>query len=206
MSNIQNDTNGLGLAGFLLSLVGFLSCGLLSPVGLILSLVALGRQPRGFAVAGVVLGLIGSCGIIIGLILILFLPLLLVGILATAGVGAAISSALGPDFEIRIDTLAIREGINQIVQDGDPIPSDVDQLTDLPEFLRRDPWDRPYSIYEIPSNEFIIVSYGEDAVFGTSDDWFLRSTSDELERGPDWQLLALPAPFTTPTPDITPNP
>src|SRR3954447_25698103 len=51
-------TNGLGLAGSITSLVGIVTCGVLSPVGLLLSLIGLLKSPRGFAVAGTVLGLI----------------------------------------------------------------------------------------------------------------------------------------------------
>src|SRR4051794_39566029 len=57
---IQPPTNGLGLAGFITSLVGLVTCGVISPVGLILSLIGLMKSPRGFAVAGTILGLIGS--------------------------------------------------------------------------------------------------------------------------------------------------
>ena len=53
-------TNGLGIAGFIVSLVGFLSCGLLSPIGFLLSLVGLTKQPRGFAIAGALIGAIGT--------------------------------------------------------------------------------------------------------------------------------------------------
>lgn len=56
----QAPTNGIGLAGFIISLIGFLTCGCLSPLGLFLSFVGLLRPPRGFGLAGVILGLIGS--------------------------------------------------------------------------------------------------------------------------------------------------
>ena len=55
------QSNGLAIAGFVCSLLGLFTGFLLSPIGLILSLVALGRPGgRGFAVAGVVIGLLGS--------------------------------------------------------------------------------------------------------------------------------------------------
>lgn len=189
MTNGQpvQQTNGLGLAGFICSLVGFCTGGLLSPIGLILSLIALGKQPRGFAIAGVIIGALGSCGIIIAVI---FFPVALVGLLGALGV----ASMMGPDFEVRMDTEVIRTAVADIQQDTGRIPITVDELADIPEFLRLDPWDRPYSIYQIPTNDFVIVSYGEDGQPGTDDDWFLRSTSDDVERGPGWQTLVLPAP------------
>lgn len=54
-------SNGLGVAGFVTSLVGLLlTCGLLCPLGFIFSLVALRKQPRGMAIAGAVIGGLGS--------------------------------------------------------------------------------------------------------------------------------------------------
>ena len=53
-------TNGLGLAGFITSLVGILTCGFISPIGLLISLFGLVKRPRGFAIAGAILGAIGS--------------------------------------------------------------------------------------------------------------------------------------------------
>lgn len=58
--------NGVGLAGFIVSLVGFLTCGCISPLGLFLSLIGACFAPRGFAIAGIVLGLIGSAWLWIG--------------------------------------------------------------------------------------------------------------------------------------------
>jgi hypothetical protein len=64
VTNVYIDrptTNGLGIAGFVVSLAGLvLTCGALSPIGLILSLFALLRRPRGFAVAGTLVGLAGT--------------------------------------------------------------------------------------------------------------------------------------------------
>jgi hypothetical protein len=52
--------NTLGIAGFAFSLLGVLTCGLLGPVGLLLSLLALVKRPRGLATAGVVIGLLAT--------------------------------------------------------------------------------------------------------------------------------------------------
>ncbi|MEM9109031.1 MAG: DUF4190 domain-containing protein, partial [Planctomycetota bacterium] len=54
-------TNALGIAGFVVSLSGMIVClGLISPIGLVLSLIALAKSPRGYAVAGSIIGLLGS--------------------------------------------------------------------------------------------------------------------------------------------------
>ena len=64
-------SNGLGVAGFVLSLLGFLgTCGLLSPIGLILSLIALRKQPRGLAIAGVIIGAVGSLWFLVALLIL----------------------------------------------------------------------------------------------------------------------------------------
>ena len=45
-------TNGLAIVGFVLAIVGIFSSGILCPIGLIISLIALGREPKGFAIEG----------------------------------------------------------------------------------------------------------------------------------------------------------
>jgi hypothetical protein len=58
--------NGLAVAGFACSLLGLMTCGLLGPLGLLFSLLALIKPPRGMAFAGVVLGSIGSAWLFLG--------------------------------------------------------------------------------------------------------------------------------------------
>lgn len=74
------EQNGLGLAAFIVSLVGLFSAGILSPIAAIMGAIALGRNPKGFAIAGLVIGLFGS--IWMCLIAALFFGLLGVGISA----------------------------------------------------------------------------------------------------------------------------
>ena len=56
----MSETNGLGTAGFVTSLLGFLTCGILSPIGLFMSFIAIWFRPRGMAAAGLLLGLLGT--------------------------------------------------------------------------------------------------------------------------------------------------
>ena len=52
--------NTIGLVGFIVSLVSLITCGVLAPVGLLLSVIGLFKAPRGFAIAGTILGVIFS--------------------------------------------------------------------------------------------------------------------------------------------------
>lgn len=61
----QNESNGIGIAGFIISLIGlFVSWipffgWLIWFVGLVLSFIGLFKAPRGFAIAGLVISFIG---------------------------------------------------------------------------------------------------------------------------------------------------
>jgi len=75
------DKNGLAIGGFVCSLVGFLCCQLVTPVGLILSIVGLSKAKKlngagkGLAIAGII---IGAIGIALG---ILYIILYAIGVL-----------------------------------------------------------------------------------------------------------------------------
>ena len=59
------QTNGMGVAGFVLSLVAFFGgtvpylSGPIWLLGLIFSIIGLNRQPRGLAIAGLIISLVG---------------------------------------------------------------------------------------------------------------------------------------------------
>ncbi|MCC9605360.1 DUF4190 domain-containing protein [Blastopirellula sp. JC732] len=65
-----SDPNNMGLAGFIVSLVGLVSCGLLSPIGMVLSLFGMRKQPKGLAIAGFVMGLVGTILLVISCIFV----------------------------------------------------------------------------------------------------------------------------------------
>ncbi|MCB1280968.1 MAG: hypothetical protein KDB18_05550 [Salinibacterium sp.] len=69
-------SNGVGTTGFALSLAGFPTLGLLSPLAVLVSIIGLFRAPRGRASAGVLLGAVGS------LMLVFTVPFLLVLLLS----------------------------------------------------------------------------------------------------------------------------
>jgi len=78
------QSNGLGTASFILSLVGLLcTLGFLSPLAVLFGFIAMFKAPRGMAVAGFILGLIGSA------ILIFFGFFFLIAFLASAGMAGS---------------------------------------------------------------------------------------------------------------------
>jgi hypothetical protein len=182
------QTNGLGLAGFIVSLVGLISCGLISPIGLIMSLFALKREPKSFAIAGVVLGALGSCGILLTL---LFLPVLFVG-MAAAVAGAVGNPALGTEIKLSIVEAMVEEHENETGS----LPTALTDIRSLGSGsgLLNDGWKNPVHFELTPDGRsFIHFSAGPDGLPGTPDDIF----SDDSARPGG----------TTPTPsESTPAP
>lgn len=131
-------SNGLGLAGFITSLVGIaVTGGVLCPVGLILSLIALSKPPRGFAVAGVVLGALGSCG-----------GCLVLSVFAMVG-GAALVAAMAvvltggtQGLETLDHMMQVDVAITEYERQHGHLPADLGQLG-LPEGILKDGWGRP---------------------------------------------------------------
>jgi hypothetical protein len=139
-----DQSNTLGLAGFITSLVGFaLTGGLLCPVGLILSLIALRRQPRGFAIAGVVLGVMGSCG---GCIIALFvLPAIAIAIAGGATVLTAAAFMLvggTPAMETFDHMFQIKREIGVYAKQHGAPPTSLADLN-LPADMLDDGWGTP---------------------------------------------------------------
>jgi len=163
----RSDTNGVGLAGFIVSLLGLVgTCGLLSPIGLVLSLVGLGKEPRGFAIAGTIIGAIGSLWILV-----------VVGIfvLAAGVVAAAVAGTLGLVVALGVlgfeDAAAIYEGIDDHYQANGRVPAQLSDLSGLTQDQLEDPWGNPFE-YEVVDNgeAFFLRSVGEDGQAGTDDD------------------------------------
>jgi hypothetical protein len=161
-------TNGLGIAGFVVSLVGLLGTGgLLCPIGFIMSLIALGRQPKGFAIAGVVIGLLGTCG---GLIVALAFG---AAVLALLGITAAVAFAALNDpqrMELTIDMANIDQAIKRIQGTSKYPPASLTELHLDAETLR-DPWGNAY-VYVLRDEKpgYDVLSSGKDGVAGTPDD------------------------------------
>ena len=146
------ERNPLGLVGFILSL----TC-LLSPIGLILSLVALLKRPRGFAIAGTLIGAL--------------LTVVVVGVgygfywAANAGRGAM---AIG---YIAVQSEILDEQIRAYMREAGSPPASLDQV-ELPPAAKIDPWGTEYRLVPAasPNGMLAIASAGPDGQFGTADD------------------------------------
>ena len=165
----QPESNGLGLAGFIVALVGFIACGgILCPVGLIMSLVALKRQPKGFAIAGVVLGSIGTLFFFVFGIAMIFMAIAF--IMMAVGMGllmavAAISSNMGPN------AMGIYEDIDSYYDANGRAPATyADMGTYTPDELK-DAWGTPIRYEASPDGQEIwLRSDGKDQIPGNDDD------------------------------------
>lgn len=112
----QPDENGLGLASFIVSILGLVSAGILSPVGAVMGLIAIRREPRGFAIAGLVIGLVGS--IWICLVSALFLAFF--GVMGV-GLASMVMSLVYTQIEQGLNTLTNASGVIaqwQLTHDG----------------------------------------------------------------------------------------
>ncbi len=163
-------SNGLGVASFVIGLLGLMTGGLLSPIALLLGLIALGRAPRGFAVFGLLLGFVGS---------LVWVAAALGIVLAVGVLGAAIVAVMGGMFmlfqpeplELTSDMARTMMAIQQYESEHHAAPTTLDDL-DLNRSTRLDPWGHAYALVAAPDSDppFDIVSAGEDGEFDTHDD------------------------------------
>lgn len=164
---MRPESNALGLAGFICSLVGLCSGGVLSPVGLILSLVALKDEPRGFAIAGVVIGALGSCGVLIAIVVAIVAPLALLGFAGAAG----LAGILGPNIEARWEMARLNTEVIEYRDRTGALPLEMNDLRIDETELLTDPWGNPYA-YTLSADgqTYELRSLGPDGVAGTGDD------------------------------------
>ena len=160
MSNQQTyqrpPSNGLGTAGFVVSLVGIFTAGLLCPIGLLLSFFGLFKRPRGLAIAGFIIGLVGTA-----IVAVVLLLLWTVGLAAFHLVQPIVKTEqVIREAQTEIDAVAITHG--RIV------PNDQ-QGQELIR-LKRDGWGRPLQYRRLSAQGYELRSAGKDGVFGTEDD------------------------------------
>jgi len=130
-----------------------LTCGLLSPVGLLVSLVGLTRHPRGFAVAGVIVGAVGSIGLLV------FGATFLLALLGFTAAHESVAEKQ-PLWDAAAE-IEKYESIQGHLPDSHEGQSAIAKLSDRRGLPLK---------YEIAGDEFVIRSSGPDGKFGTSDD------------------------------------
>lgn len=150
------NKNSLGVAGFVLSCLGVLSLGLLSVPGFVLSLFGVFRKPRGLAIAGLVLGFLGS---------VFFVTVGMGLIVLMVGLGG-LNFALGHLEELGAAFDDAETKVRSAYFENSDVTSQQLQLV-----IRgvEDPWDGQISVSRTESS-FTLVSAGADKSVGTDDD------------------------------------
>ena len=151
--------NRLGLVAFILSLVGFCVPFVASLAALICGIIAVRRQPRGFAIAAIVISCLSGC--FGGLTLTLLLPALAAGRNAAKMVKTNIS---GNEALIRVSEFKV---------DQRTLPKDLVECygDEIPPF---DAWGTPLKLVietEGTTTNIFVWSAGKDAVWDSEDDW-----------------------------------
>ena len=151
--------NTWGLIGFILSLVALITCGVLSIVSLIVSVVGLFKRPKGFAIAGTLISLVGlvllvmvGAGIIAGLL----------GLQQFGGQAVALEAAKTdiPAFYAQHDRLPTKDEVDRMIQAA---------MAQAPEFVRSEFKDN-YE-YEVLSPKSVRLTFpGFDDQIGNDDD------------------------------------
>ncbi|HED53909.1 MAG TPA: hypothetical protein ENJ00_06875 [Phycisphaerales bacterium] len=163
---VVQPTNTLGIVGFILSLLGFVgTCGLLSPIGLILSIIALRREPKGFAIAGLILGILGTIVFALAMLIFGVFALAFVGLLA-AGITLSV-----PNLTTYSEIIQIEAAVEQYAKNnGGALPDSLTTAIGSNTELATDYWDQPYVYESLDSGQFRITSLGADGIAGTEDD------------------------------------
>ena len=162
--------NTLGLVGFICSLVGLVFC-IAAPVGLVLSLMGLRREPKGLAIAGTIIG---------GLTTLSYLAIL-------AFYGAVIAACIGigvaaqPELQTRQTLNDARSKLEQFQGEDGTIPGQAEGDGILQGL--NDYWKRPLR-YEPQGKNFVLRSAGPDGKFDTSDDIVLDSWNSSGDFSP----------------------
>ena len=173
------ERNGLGVVGFLIALVGlFIPTGVVALLGLLISLVALGRAPRAFAGLGVIIGLFGTA-IWLALMVLAVFGVLAAGAVAVVFAAGAFILTQPEIIEVTSDMLNTTIVVAEYEKEHDELPEDVSALG-LGVSTQTDPWGNAYQYMLVDVEPgFDIVSSGGDGEFGTDDDMAL-SRLDEV--------------------------
>lgn len=168
------ESNGMGLAGFILAIVGLFTGGCLSPVALVFSFIGVFKEPRGFAIAGLVISLVAIGGWLIAMVVLgAGLFAMMVGLMGMENLAGGIQ--MGQDFR------QIAPSVERYVQQNDRFPSSLESLGVADVELLRDRWGNAYHyVVSEDGRTATFGTLGEDGQLGTDDDLLLTVT-----RNPD---------------------
>ena len=164
------ERNGLGIVGFLIAFIGlFIPTGIVALLGMLISLVALGKSPRFFAGLGVLTGLFGT--VIWLVITILALIGLFVGSVVAVVFSAGAFIITQPEVvEVSSDMINVTLAVAEYEKKNNKLPEDVASLG-LGVSTLTDPWGNAYNYQIIDADPgFDVISSGVDGEFDTDDD------------------------------------
>ncbi len=170
-----SGSNALGLTGFILSLVGLVTCGCFAPLGLLFSLIGVFRRPRGLAIAGLVISAAG------------LLELAGIALLVILGVFSSMPS-LKDGFRIAPQIESYRQAHNGAM------PTAWSDLPGVPAGGPTDHWGHPYHYTLLPDGRRVeLLSDGPDGLPGTADDVHVQ-----IDGGRVWVYVGRPPPWLRP--------
>lgn len=164
------ESNGLGVAGFFIALIGLvIPTGIVALLGLLVSLVALGKAPRGFAGMGVVIGLLGTVfwAVLTGVAVLAAVAVGVVALVFSAGMFIVTQPEI---VEVTSDMVNMSLALVEYQKDNGKLPQEVAVLG-LGVSTMTDPWGNAYR-YEVIDEDpgFDVISSGSDGIPGTADD------------------------------------
>ena len=151
-------SNSIGMVGFIFSILGFITCGVLSPIGFLISAIGMFKAPRSFATAGSIIGFIGTVW------------LAAIGYATVMGVMFA-KSAVESGAQ-SIATMAAFESSKSVIetyrQDNGKLPDGIEGNKLILEF--KDAWDESLLYGLEDDGTYTLLSAGPDREFSTNDD------------------------------------
>jgi len=153
--------NSVGLVGFVLSIVGIFTCGILCPIAMLISFFGLFKQPKGFAIAGTIIGFLGS---------VAFVAIVAITIMTVFTVATTLM-ALGDflvEYGARYSPLFdAQQAVAVEWADKEGLPSE-DEGNEIIQG-KLDMWGNQI-IYETTGKSYSLRSTGEDGIAGNEDD------------------------------------
>lgn len=150
----ERPRNPVGIVGFILAFC-------LPPIGLLLSLIALAFRPRGFAIAGVLVGIITTS---------------VVAIVAVFSVQAVQTAARFA--QVADNAVQVQAALEAAKSPEGLYPADL-ASANPPASALNDPWGTPFR-YEPTGGgvSYLLISAGPDKAFDTTDDLLMDRYAD----------------------------